>query len=360
VPPDPAFPSEDQPALRMNHVTSIESLQREWSELAFRTQNIFATCEWASIWWKRFGGDRPLAISTFRSSGDVVALVPLYLWSKKGLRVLRLVGHGVGGESGPVCASERVSSISSLLERALAGSPWRWDVFLGEHLFGDVDWTSLHAKMLRRAPSPVLRTNEDWRGFLKSRNANIGGQLARYERDLRNEYKFRYRLADDPERLPEDLDALFALHAARWGGRSSAFLTQEDFHRDFARCALERGWLRLWFIELNGRAVAASYGFRYAGVQIDYQAGWDPSFGSLSVDSILLTHTIREALNDGVHTYRFLRGGDAYKRRFATENPGVVTFGIGRGPVGKAMLETASAVHRFQPLRGIVKTMIAT
>jgi CelD/BcsL family acetyltransferase involved in cellulose biosynthesis len=346
--------------LRVNHVTSISSLQKEWSELAFRTQNIFATWEWALIWWKHFGGERPLAITTFRSSGDVVALVPLYLWSAKGLRVLRLVGHGVAGESGPVCGPEHVSDISSLLERALAGAQWRWDVFLGEHLFGDVDWSSLHAKMLRRAPSPALRTNDDWSGFLRSRSADIRRQVARYERALRSEYKLRYRLADDPERLPEDLDALFALHAASRGGRSTSFLKKEEFHRDFAQCALERGWLRLWFLELDGRAAAAWYGFRYAGVQFGYRAGRDPSLDSHSVDSILLTHTIRDALNDGVHAYRFLNGSEDYKLRFATENPGVVTLGIARGPVGKAMLRTASAADKFQPFRGVIKMMIAT
>jgi CelD/BcsL family acetyltransferase involved in cellulose biosynthesis len=360
MPPEIASPPKDQPVLRLNHVTSIGSLQKAWSELAFSTQNIFATWEWALIWWKHFGGVRPLAITTFRSSGDVVALVPLYLWSAKGLRVLRFVGHGIGGESGPVCAPERLSAISSLLERALAGAPWRWDVFLGEHLIGDLDWNSLHAKMLRHAPSPVLRTNDDWSGFLRSRDANVRRQVARYERALQNEYKVRYRLADDPERLPEDLDTLFALHAARRGGRSSPFINKEEFHRDFAQCALERGWLRLWFLELDGRAAAAWYGFRYAGVQFCYQAGRDPSLDSLSVATILLTHTIRDALNEGVHTYRFLHGGEAYKRRFATEDPGVVTFGIARGPVGKAMLGTASAVDKFQPLRGVIKMMIAT
>jgi CelD/BcsL family acetyltransferase involved in cellulose biosynthesis len=227
-------------------------------------------------------------------------------------------------------------------------------------LFGDVDWSSLHAKMLRRGPSPVLRTNDDWTGFLSSRNANLRRQVARYERTLQNEYNVGYRLADDPERLPEDLDALFALNAARWGGRASPFVKKEEFHRDFAQCALERGWLRLWFLELDGRAAAAWYGFRYAGVQFGYQAGRDPSLDSLSVASILLTHTIRDALNDGVHTYRFLHGGEAYKRLFATDNLGVVTFGVARGPVGKAMLDTALAVDKFRPLRSVIKMMIAT
>jgi CelD/BcsL family acetyltransferase involved in cellulose biosynthesis len=244
----------------------------------------------------------------------------------------------------------------SFLHRALDEAPWRWNAFLGEHFVGNVDWsTELGATTLRRAASPVLRSDGDWNSFLKSRSANMRNQVTRYERRLKDKYRLRYRLADDPERLPEDLDALFALHAARWGGRSSAFANREQFHRDFAACALERGWLRLWFLELDGRAVASWYGFQYAGSHFAYQAGRDPSLDSLSVGTVLLIHTIREALDDGVHVYRFLRGGEAYKSRFATEDFGVETFGVAGGRVGRAMLSTFFAIDKFTPLRGLVK-----
>jgi CelD/BcsL family acetyltransferase involved in cellulose biosynthesis len=282
----------------------------------------------------------------------------MYLWSAKGVRILRFIGHGAAEDFGPICASEHASAMSSFLHRALEETPWRWDAFLGEHFVGNIDWsTALGATTLRRASSPVLRSDGDWSSFLKSRSANMRNQVTRFERRLKDKYRLRYRLADDPNRLPEDLDALFALHAARWGGRSSAFADREQFHRDFAARALERGWLRLWFLELDGRAVAAWYGFRFSGAQFAYQAGRDPSLDSLSVGTVLLIHTIRDALDEGALEYRFLRGGEAYKGRFATEDFGVETFGVAGGRIGRAMLSTVLALDRFTLLRGLVREL---
>jgi hypothetical protein len=85
------------------------------------------------------------------------------------------------------------------------------------------------------------------------------------------------------------LDTLMRLHAARWG--AGAFEgTAGAFHRDFAHRALDAGWLRLWLMEVDGRPVAAWYGFRFGGVDAFYQSGRDQSWDRYSVGSQLLVH----------------------------------------------------------------------
>jgi CelD/BcsL family acetyltransferase involved in cellulose biosynthesis len=146
--------------------------------------------------------------------------------------------------------------------------------------------------------------------------------------------------------LHEDLDLLFALHNARWPNAPSAFARHESFHREFAACALESGWLRLWFMEVDRTPVAAWYGFRFAGVEFGYQSGRDPALEDRSVGFVLMVHSMREALHDGIREYRFLRGGEPYKRRFASEDRQVETIGWSRGLVGAAALQTAMALER--------------
>src|SRR5262249_29652803 len=154
------------------------------------------------------------------------------------------------------------------------------------------------------------------------------------------EHFLRYRLAGDKHRLQADLDTLFALHEARWGQRGSGQLTgpRAGFVREFAACALERGWLRLWFLELNGSAVAAWLGFRLGAAEWHYQSGRDPAWDRYSVGFVLLGHTIREAMTDGMSEYRFLRGAEAYKDRFANRELSVATIGIFRGIAGRTSL----------------------
>ena len=62
-----------------------------------------------------------------------------------------------------------------------------------------------------------------------------------------------------------------------------------------------------------------------------YQAGRDPAFGDQPVGFVLLAHAVRAALADGMREFRLLRGGAAYKERFATADPGIETYGLPRG-----------------------------
>lgn len=341
--------------------TSFESLKPDWIALGERGRNIFGSWEWASIWWKHFGRDRPLFIEAIPSrDGRLLAIVPLYLASARPAGVVRFVGDGLGDELGMICARDERSAAASALAHTLKNAPWRWDVFLGENCLGDVPWDSVPGtRVLRHASSPTLRTDGlQWDEFLRSRSANFRGQALRFERRLHKEFDVRFRLADDPDRLQGDLAALFRLHEARWQGRSLAFRNREAFHREFADKALQRGWLRLWFLELDGRTVAAQYGFRFAGIESYYQSGREPSLGSRSIGFVLLIHTLKQALDDGVEEYRFLRGGDAYKRRFANEDSGVKTIGIGRGLLGKTALLGAAAVADFGPLRRVLRRFL--
>ncbi len=74
------------------------------------------------------------------------------------------------------------------------------------------------------------------------------------------------------------------------------FLLAEPFHREFATQAFHQGWLRLWFLEIDGKPVAALHGFRFAGADSAYQAGRDPAFRQQPVGFVLLAHAVREAL----------------------------------------------------------------
>src|SRR5439155_17070455 len=125
----------------------------------------------------------------------------------------------------------------------------------------------------------------------------------------------------------------------------------ESFHREFAQVALDRGWLRLWILELDGRPAAAWYGFRFGGVETYYQSGRDPAADRLAVGFVLLVQTIRAALKDGIREYRFGRGAESYKYRFASEDPGLETVAVATRPLGRAAIRAAGAARWLAGLR---------
>jgi CelD/BcsL family acetyltransferase involved in cellulose biosynthesis len=295
-------------------------------------ENLFATEEWLETWWSHFGRDRPRV-------GDGL----LYETRRFPVRVLRLVGAGIS-DMAPV-EPER-------LQELLASE--RWDVFVGEAMptgSGEL----LAGRVLRRHSSPVVRFAEgSWDEFLAARSPNFRSQVRRRERKLLEEHALGFRLSGERNGLAADLDTLFALHRARWPHGSSSFGWNERvlaFHREFAPLAFDRGWLRLWFLEAGGKPVAAWYGFRFGGVEHYYQAGRDPAWEPYSVGFVLLAHTIRTALEDGMQAYRMLLGGEDFKRRFTTEDPGVETVALTRGAVARIGLALADARRRRRAAR---------
>ena len=206
--------------------------------------------------------------------------------------------------------------------------------------------------------SPVLRLDDrTWDDFLQARSANFREQVRRRERSLERQ-GLRFRLCESRERLRHDLDSLFVLHRKRWGEAESEFTRREPFHRAFAAAAFERGWLRLWFLELNGVDVASWYGLRFGGVESYYQAGRDPAWDRHAVGFVLLAHTVREAIADGMNEYRLGRGAERYKSRFANDDPGLETLVLVRGVRGRLAAVAARAIPRQTRARRLLRSAL--
>lgn len=338
--------------MRLETHESLEPLEEEWRALAERSGNVFATWEWASTWWRHFGEGGRLAVVACRdAAGRLVAILPFYRSTRGPLRQVRFLGHGPADELGPVCAPEdRPAATEALREALRGGRLGSYDVFLGEELRADLGWgAAVGARTLRSEGSPILRfEGRTWEEYLGTRSRNFRGRIRRDERRTIGELGGTFRGGGDD--LERDLDLLRALHSARWDEDVSPFAREREhaFHRDFARAAHERGWLRLWFLELDRTPVAAWYGFRFGDAESYYQAGRDRSYDHASVGFVLLVHTMREACGDGVAEYRFLRGGEGYKYRFATHDPGLETVVRARTLRGRAGVFAARALLRVR------------
>jgi CelD/BcsL family acetyltransferase involved in cellulose biosynthesis len=344
------------PGLRVELVEDLELLRADWSALGERTGNLFATWEWNSIWWQQIGRGRRLMAAAVRDdSGALLGLLPAYLAVSAGpARLIRLLGHGQGDRLGPICLPADRERVAAALRAALRTKPWTNSLLLAEQLPAEEDWAALiGARPVSHEGCPVLElTTRNWDEFLAGRSANFRQQVRAKERRLMRAHDLRYRLVEDADALPAALDTLFSLHGTRWGEQGAAAYGQaQDFHRAFAALAQERGWLRLWLLEVDGRAVAAWHGFRFGGADWYYQSGRDPAWDRHSVGAVLLVHTIRDCVEAGIPRYLLLRGDEAYKQRFATADPGLDTVAVASGLMGRAALAALEGVRRLPAAR---------
>jgi CelD/BcsL family acetyltransferase involved in cellulose biosynthesis len=146
----------------------------------------------------------------------------------------------------------------------------------------------------------------------------------RQHRSLAKQFDVRFERVQSEEQRGVALAQLITLHNLRWKERSQseAFCAPAllAFHDAWSRLALERGWLRLFVMRLDGEAAAALYGFRYGRTFYFFQSGFDPRFGNKhSLGHLTLGLSIKNAIEEGAQEFDMLHGAEPYKFRWARE-----------------------------------------
>ena len=93
------------------------------------------------------------------------------------------------------------------------------------------------------------------------------------------------------------------------------YMTEEHlrFFYAMARRMSQIGLLRLYFLELDGKPVATSLCFDYASSRLLYNSGYDLEYGYYSVGLLLNALCLREAIEQEIGYFDFLRGSETYK-----------------------------------------------
>jgi CelD/BcsL family acetyltransferase involved in cellulose biosynthesis len=115
-----------------------------------------------------------------------------------------------------------------------------------------------------------------------------------------------------------DLEAFIDLHQKRWGALGLFPPTAGgDASRVFIRRLFEEhgsdGPLRLAFLTVGDRRIAAGIHFRTADGYLYYNAGVDPDARDLSPGVLMVAEYVRRALAEGAPRLDFLRGDESYK-----------------------------------------------
>jgi CelD/BcsL family acetyltransferase involved in cellulose biosynthesis/glycosyltransferase involved in cell wall biosynthesis len=303
--------------IRAEPVPDPAPLRDEWTALWDRCPSAtpFQRPEWLLPWCRCFGVV-PWTVAV-RRGGRLLALALAQVVDEGRERVLRLCGEGVTDwleplvdpAEGAAAARELLAAyaesgaVSRLeLSQLRPQSPLAAAVSNGEVREGE----SCPALALPRAIDDLA--------------AAVGKRQLAY-------FRYCFRRAErsahvevtraDQTNLDELLDALFALHAARWREKEQpgvlASPAVRRFHREAARGLLAAGILRLCALRFDGRIAAVFYGFAAHGRTHYYLSGFDPAFERLSPGTMIVGVAIEDAVREGCTEFDFLRGREPYK-----------------------------------------------
>jgi len=318
---------------RVEDPACFENLRNEWNELLASSASncLFLTWEWLYTWWKHLSEDRWLRLITARRDGELVAIAPFVLRSRRWRRLLpfpalEFLGTGCVGSDYLDILIRRGQERAALA--ALAGSVADGKFMLElSRIRSAAHASELALEVMQRGWASSRITTDvcpfidlsghDWESYLASLGRAHRYNLRRRLRNLEKRWELRFEPVWSEEQRAAAMRALVALHGRRWHARGSsgAFHTPAlvAFHEELSRLALARGWLRLYVLRLDGKPAAALYGFLYNGVFYFYQSGFDPAFHQYSVGLVTMGLAIKSAIEEGANTYDFLRGNEPYK-----------------------------------------------
>ncbi|HSP79034.1 MAG TPA: GNAT family N-acetyltransferase, partial [Myxococcaceae bacterium] len=118
--------------------------------------------------------------------------------------------------------------------------------------------------------------------------------------------------------LEARLEEGFSLEASGWKGRRGTAMAQDGrtrgFYSELAREAGYAGRLALYFLRLDGRAVAFQYGLCHGGRYFLLKPGYDESLGECSPGQLLMEEVLRDCIARGLREFDFLGPDMVWKR----------------------------------------------
>ena len=335
------------------HKTLPDDLAEEWNALLKEcvADVPFMRYEYLQAWWStRGGGEWPQAevvLVTAQRGGKLAAAAPLFFTpDHEGRPALLLLG------------SIEVSDYLDLLVRA-ADLPEFLDAllpFLRDDpempawetldLYNILDFSATLAALEAAAarhgltwalekykPSPFIDLPGDWDAYLAGIDKKQRHEIRRKIRRLEEKSGLpnRWYFTDDPDTLEADGEDFLRLMAQE--GDKAEFLTPEmRVHmKNVIRTAQASGYLKLAFLEIDGKKAAAKLCFDYNNQLLGYNSGIERQLMEFSPGWVMLGYVLMWANQEGREIFDFMRGDEEYKYRFGAVDRFVMRATLGRG-----------------------------
>ncbi|MGQ0668320.1 MAG: GNAT family N-acetyltransferase [Actinomycetota bacterium] len=303
--------------------------RRDWSSLvtADPAGTFFHTPAYLKLYWEEFGETPEHLLLAFVEEEDG-AQVGAVAFERLGSTLRFLGGTEVTDYMGPVASPGAEDAVAKELFVALsARDDWSEADLRG--LPEDSVWLprlreaaaaqgfSVEVADDKVPVAPFLALPGSYDEYLAGLPTKLRHEIKRKARKLESDAgPYRICLATHAK-LVEYLDLFVSLHRSS-DGPKGVFLQpgMEIFFRRLGEAFLPRGIFNLTFIEVEGKKLAGTIGFRFEGTYSLYNSAFDHEWRQLSPGMVLVAEVIRSAIESGCSEFDMLKGDYEYKYRF--------------------------------------------
>lgn len=315
----------------------LDAIQAPWRQLLARSSAdcVFCTSDWMRVCRDELMGGAELHLLAVRRDGEMVAVAPLAL---RGGTLLFWGDPNVCDFSDVVVARGHEGPVYNALAAHVDRLSWRTMRLHGLRaesfaLDGLATACTTRGWRMERAPedvAPYLDLPTDWETYVESLPKKDRHELRRKMRRLGAAGQVTF--SADSRDLDGGLRELFRMMEISRADKAG-FLTPERrrFFEAMAQAMQRAGYLRLFFLSLDGQRASTTLCFDYGNAYSLYNSGYDPAQARLSVGLLVKALCIKDAIEKGRTRFEFLRGAEAYKYDLGGKDSPVYTLTVSRG-----------------------------
>ncbi len=311
----------------------FDNLEKEWNDLVERSRcTVFQTFEWQRSWWKYCGKNRELHCLVFRERDEIVGIAPMYRQKVKflGIPVARLLGFFSEWYVDLIALPAKRETVVSSLVDYLYSNERLWDIFeirdanerfptlnlLQEHLRNG----GLKTFSYRGETCLQVALARTWEDFLQNMGTGRQRRFKRRLKKLQENFKFEFEAVKGrDDEVDFAVDEFARIYNKRWIslGYKSWFANENNiaFEREVAEKFARRGWLRMFFLKVDGTRAATVFDFNFGDRIYGYQSNVyaPPEVMKCSPGLLLHYAAARQGIEEGMEVFDLLRGTQPYK-----------------------------------------------
>lgn len=338
-------------------------LNGDWDRLlaSSMVDTVFLSSAWLRAWRETLGVDARLIIPQIRSNGELIAAAAFQ--QRDGIIEFAAAGPS---DYADIVVSKHVDKVAArnLIWRLIHLTVEQVPGFRHFRLSGIVTDDSATMAMLLEPEkgffvipigqimAPAMEMSAVEQGLNKK-------SLKRHERALEKLGTLTTETFRHANEVLPQIDEFFDQHVRRWELKTPTSLFVDDANRDFYRRATEHldrsGALRYLTVRLDGRLIAAHFGFIYRGRYIWYKPSFELQLAKFSPGEVLIKRLFEAARDEGAAEFDFTIGAEAFKYRFATKARTVVDLHITKSMTTAALMWAKGTARKARDagLRGL-------
>ncbi len=302
---------------------SLDSLFGYWRNPRYplRWNYPFVLPNWLKAWWGVFGKGLSASILSVSGGEEPIGIAPLVVRGERACfigdrDVCDCMDFIVAPEKGQEFCYILLNHLRQLGVTWLDLGPLRPESTAFIHLMDHEKGMDWEVSWEQEDVSYELELPRSWDEFLGVLPGKQRHEIRRKLRRLNEAGDVRYRLVESEEGVKEEMADFLRLFRSNREDKTE-FMTAQmaSFFRSLAELMARDHILKLFFLDLDKRPVAAVMCFDYDSTMYLYNNGYDQNYSSLNVSLISKVLNIKAGIERGMERYDFLKGDEDYKRR---------------------------------------------